>query len=63
MANAKRSRNYVGEAEWLKKNYKRFEAKLELELGEEFAEFLKENRIRFTDWVRDNYEKDKRRMK
>lgn len=56
MANSKTQRNYKGEREWMKYNYKRFEAKLEKTLGEEFAQFLKTNNTSFTDWVRDSYD-------
>jgi hypothetical protein len=67
MANPKtRNRNLQSEAEWLKKNYKRFEAKLDKELGEEFAMFLKLNKTSFTNWVRDTYDlqlKEKKQLK
>jgi hypothetical protein len=60
MPRAKESkRNYESEHKWAAQRYKRFEAKLVYEMGEEFAQFLADQNINFTDWVRKNYQQQR----
>ncbi len=44
------ARNYKKEAEWLKENYKRFEIRVDKELGEQFANLIKKQGISVNQW-------------
>ena len=55
-------RNYENEHKWAAQKYKRFEAKLEREMGEDFAQFLSDSNTTFTDWVRDNFKKERNKI-